>query len=224
MAENAVNGTAGSDQKLGSGAIGLAGENSGNAGTPRPVDFGTGSGAQGGAKPARRPGESGEKRGRGRPAGSKTGSGQSEEKPPSLVKPPSKPVDIDGLTLALQNTCAILSGVAKCPELELDSDEAKQVAAAYANVARHYNFSVNEKAADWYNLMTVCGAVFGSKIIAIRMRKKSEKPSTQKPVFAQPQREATPSQARPAPAKAPPPPQMAMSPAEPDMSENLFEG
>lgn len=136
------------------------------------------------------------------------------------------------MTLALQNTCAILAGISKCPELDLDAEEAKQVAAAYANVARHYNFYVNEKAADWYNLLTVAGAVFGSKIIAIRMRKKQEaKLTAPKPAFTQPQRVA-PTTAPPgantgmntnAPPPAPQPktplapaPAMAMPPAEPD--------
>lgn len=201
-----------------------AAKNSGNVGSPRSVNIGQGRAAGGNGKP-RRGAPTKEEREARRAAAEQAATNVH-------VKAPSKPIDIDGLTLMLANTCAILAGIAKTPELELDDDEAKQVAAAYANVARHYNWVPNEKAADWYNLVTVCGAVFGSKIVGYQMRKNAErKQRVPQPAQSQPPRHATPSQPQPSHAEAPQPrtplqsvPVQSMPAAEPDYADAANEG
>lgn len=119
----------------------------------------------------------------------------------------------------LTNTTAILAGMAKAKELELDVAEAKQIAAAYANVARHYNWAVNEKAADWYNLMTAVGAIYGSKLFAMKMRrekelldKKTNMSPAPTPVTVTPETNS----------KSSPPSGLQMPPAEPDYSQEDY--
>lgn len=124
------------------------------------------------------------------------------------------------------HTSAVLAGVTKAPELNLDEEEGKQIADSYSRVARHYNWQVNEKAADWYNFAMCVGGIFFAKGMAVKLRRDEERkknPPPPKPVFTQPERKATPSTPAPAagPIKAPPPAQH-MPPAEPDYSDEMI--
>jgi hypothetical protein len=65
---------------------------------------------------------------------------------------------------------AMLSVALKVPEIALDQTEAAQLAAAIAGVERHYNVGFSEKSADWVNLFMVIGAVYGTRVMAYRMR------------------------------------------------------
>lgn len=57
------------------------------------------------------------------------------------------------------------------PELELDQKEAQELSEASIAVARHYDIGATQKTIDWTNLMMVLGAVYGTRFMAIRLRK-----------------------------------------------------
>jgi hypothetical protein len=88
----------------------------------------------------------------------------------------------------------MLAGVTQTPELLLDQDEAKRLAHASASVAAFYNVEASAKALAWTNLAMTAGAIYGTRLLAIRMRTKSE----------QPQRSATVTEIRPSPRAASP--------------------
>jgi hypothetical protein len=64
------------------------------------------------------------------------------------------------------------------PELKLDESEAKTLAQAIGNVAAYYPISIDPKTLVWANLIMVCGAIYGSRAIAIFARKKQEENRT----------------------------------------------
>lgn len=71
-----------------------------------------------------------------------------------------------------------LSEVTKTPELELSEDEAKNVAQAAEELASQYEIAASEKQRAWFQFISVCAAVYGSRAIAIGRRvstKKNEK-------------------------------------------------
>lgn len=69
----------------------------------------------------------------------------------------------------------MLAGATKNPELAFTVDESERMAAAIANVSRHYNVQVAEKTMDWVNLSMCLGSVYGGKFMAIKLRKKAER-------------------------------------------------
>jgi hypothetical protein len=68
----------------------------------------------------------------------------------------------------------MLASSLSTPELELTEDEAHKVAVASANVAEHYSVSLDPKTAAWIQLGMVCGSVYGSRIVAIYVRRQME--------------------------------------------------
>lgn len=52
------------------------------------------------------------------------------------------------------------------------------LAEATANVSRHYDVQIAAKTTDWISLMMVCGTVYGSRMAAIRYRKRMERAAT----------------------------------------------
>lgn len=82
----------------------------------------------------------------------------------------------------------ILAGLAKSPELVLAEDEAKALGGALATVSAYYvDVKVSAQAAAWVNLAMILGAVYGTRIVAIRQRTASERPQRVKPQPSQPQ-------------------------------------
>lgn len=76
----------------------------------------------------------------------------------------------------------MLSKMAKAPELELEPIEAQQIAAAGANVLRHYpKLIVGEKWMDIGAFGTVLAGVYGSRFYAMRDRLRSGRPAAPKP-------------------------------------------
>ena len=72
---------------------------------------------------------------------------------------------------------------------QLGSDEAKQLAQASANVAKHYNVLIDPKTADWANLIMVLGMIYGTRLMAIRVRRTTERRENPQP--EKPQGDAT---------------------------------
>lgn len=69
----------------------------------------------------------------------------------------------------------MLAAYSSIPELEIDEDESKKLATGIANVSRHYDTQISAKALDWYYLIQVLVLVYGTRLYAIRERKKEEK-------------------------------------------------
>jgi len=69
----------------------------------------------------------------------------------------------------------MLAMLTKTQEWALDASEAMMLAEATANVSRHYDVQIAAKTTDWISLMMVCGTVYGSRLAAIRYRKREER-------------------------------------------------
>lgn len=71
-----------------------------------------------------------------------------------------------------------MAGITKCPELELDDDEAKKITLALDRLAEHYNVQPTPTQKVWANFIGAMGTVYGTRAVAIYTRlKKGEKKS-----------------------------------------------
>lgn len=111
---------------------------------------------------------------RGRPPGSRnTGPGKSNtEAGDAKTKVRLDSFSIEGLLIGIHQMGAAML---KTPELEISKDEAKQLSDAVQAVAKEYNHVINPKTAAWIQLCVACGAVYGARIVAVRMREKQAK-------------------------------------------------
>lgn len=75
--------------------------------------------------------------------------------------------------------------VIAAPELKLDADEAKLLAKATADVASFYGTVVSAKAMAWTNLVQCVGMIYGTRLFAIRNRRRDE--ALRRPARAAPQ-------------------------------------
>lgn len=82
----------------------------------------------------------------------------------------------------------MLSGITQTPELALDISEAANLAQALDTVNKFYNVEVAEKTIAWTNLAMVAGMIYGTRLVAIRMRRQSERRA--------PPRDVTPNKAQ----------------------------
>jgi hypothetical protein len=84
-------------------------------------------------------------------------------------------IDLNGLEFILLSAHEMLAGITKTPELELDGEEGKKLALSIGNVARHYDMTMSAKAMDWTAFFMTIGALYGSRLAAIRMRRMMER-------------------------------------------------
>lgn len=84
-------------------------------------------------------------------------------------------IDIEGLASIIQSFHFLVASTTKAPELVLDEMEAKSLAKAGANVARHYPMEVAQKTLDWGALIYTMGAVYGPRGYLISTRVKKER-------------------------------------------------
>lgn len=68
-----------------------------------------------------------------------------------------------------------LAALLKAPSLELEDDEAKSLAVAAARVAAHYDLGGSQKMVDWGMLLTTIGSVYGTRLIAASIERKSNR-------------------------------------------------
>lgn len=60
------------------------------------------------------------------------------------------------------------------PELVVDETEADQFLKAAQNVARHYSVETTQKALDWIVFCGACASVYGTRAVAISVRRRAE--------------------------------------------------
>lgn len=90
-------------------------------------------------------------------------------------KGPAQTIPVEGLAAIILQSHAMLAMITKTQEFLLDETEAKMLAQATANVSRHYDVQMAAKTVDWTNLLMVCGTVYGTRLMAVRNRKNTER-------------------------------------------------
>ncbi len=98
-----------------------------------------------------------------------------EDTGPTAPKPKKarskKSFDVDGVESLLLSIHLSLSALTGVRELAIDVSEAKALAGAAANVARHYDMpELPQKMIDWANLIIACAVVYGPRVVAIKAR------------------------------------------------------
>lgn len=73
----------------------------------------------------------------------------------------------------------------KCPELALDAEEGRALGVAWANVAKHYPAVIDEKQLAWFNLSVCLVGVYGTRFVAISVRRKKSRAGGNQPQAAQ---------------------------------------
>lgn len=68
----------------------------------------------------------------------------------------------------------MLQAATKIPELELSDDEAAKLAECSSRVMEYYTGIVSEKSQAWMALMMAIGGVYGSRAVAIYLRRRAE--------------------------------------------------
>lgn len=68
----------------------------------------------------------------------------------------------------------MLARLTKVEEMKLDTEEAKMIAEALANVQQHYSVIVDPKYLAWMGLIGVCVTIYAPRIGVLIMTKKAE--------------------------------------------------
>lgn len=117
------------------------------------------------------------KRGRGRPRNAdKPGAAKSATTATKSGKTPQNAIGIDTVLFSLHQMAATFI----VPELAIDENEAKQLAAGVAAVNAHYGKTIDPKITAWIGLLAVCGKVYGPRIGAFTLRRSIERNASPK--------------------------------------------
>lgn len=116
-------------------------------------------------------------------------------KPGSTYAKKTENISVEGLSGILFSAHMMLAGITRVEEMALDMPEAEQLAQATANMMRHYpNAVISPKTVDTINFIMCCGALYGTRLIAIRNRRTQARQNrtaeNAKPVDASVTREA----------------------------------
>ena len=84
----------------------------------------------------------------------------------------------------------MLAGLTSVKELSIDKTEANALATSIANVSRHYDIVATQKTMDWSNLFMALGMVYGTRLYAIRERRKARRDTAPQPVERAPSPQA----------------------------------
>lgn len=105
-----------------------------------------------------------------------TGTGKRRgRKPGSTNKQKTASLDLSSVEALLLTIHTGLSVLLKAPEFELTEEEAHKIAEAGTRVSRHYNMTATAKSVDFANLAIVLGTAYGSRVMAMKMRKDMER-------------------------------------------------
>lgn len=94
--------------------------------------------------------------------------------PGSRNKASGVPLDLGGIEAILLSIHTALAALTKNPKLCLTEAEAKDLAKASANVARHYNVPVTAKVMDWTTLIVVCAAIYPQRFKKDKVKDKAQ--------------------------------------------------
>jgi hypothetical protein len=75
-----------------------------------------------------------------------------------------------------------MAAVSIAPELAIDEQEAAMLAQAAKSVQDFYNFETSAEVMLWINVVGICGAVYGPRVLAVASRKKMQKKKEARPV------------------------------------------
>lgn len=90
----------------------------------------------------------------------------------------------DLTTVVLLSIHTMMASFSKCPELELEKEEAERLGAAVNQVASFYTTEIlGEEVRAWIMLATVAGSIYGPRTFAILHRGKKETQQEQQPTF-----------------------------------------
>lgn len=67
-----------------------------------------------------------------------------------------------------------LAALLKTPAWNLEKDEARALSEATANVAAHYNATIDPKWADWFVLIGLVGTLYAPRVMATFGKKKGQ--------------------------------------------------
>lgn len=76
---------------------------------------------------------------------------------------------------------AILAAQTNTPELAISEQEGKDFTKAAQNVMRHYSVQTTQKTLDWISFAGVCAGMYGTRFLAISVRKKMERGAKSEP-------------------------------------------
>lgn len=81
----------------------------------------------------------------------------------------------------LMTVHGVAAGVSSIKELELSKPEADGLADALIRIEREYPTTVDPRVLAWVNLAIVGGMIYGTRIVAVRERLKSERAAKRRP-------------------------------------------
>lgn len=87
----------------------------------------------------------------------------------------NKALHLDGWSDAMMAIHSALAGIAKCPELELDEQEAQKVTGALDRLAAFYHVEPSPAVKMWMQVSGAFAQVYGPRMIAIKVRLDREK-------------------------------------------------
>lgn len=82
---------------------------------------------------------------------------------------------LDVLSGILLSSHAMLAGITRTAELAIAPEEADTLARALSTVNAFYDVKVAEKTLAWVNLAMVAGTIYGTRLVAIRVRRGNER-------------------------------------------------
>lgn len=84
-------------------------------------------------------------------------------------------LEVEGLTFLLYSIHAGVAAATSNPELELDTEDSKRLAAAAKNVADFYDTVISPKAMAWTTLLSTAAMIYSPRLFAMGTRRREEK-------------------------------------------------
>jgi len=82
------------------------------------------------------------------------------------------------------------ANILNSPNLALDKEESAKLAGAVQKVASYYSVAFDPKKVALFELAAVCGSIYGPRILAWRIERKTKKQTVARPVTEMPKKDA----------------------------------